>query len=84
MARLEALLEHARDLFACVDVREPDNQLAVLPAEADFDELALSGFAARAVEGLRERAGARGEDAEAARDALALLVRLAAGAQAAG
>jgi len=84
MAQLEAILEHARDVFACVDVWEPDNRLAVLPADGDFDALGLSGFAARAVAGLRERAAATGEDAGAARDALALLVRLAAGAEAAG
>jgi DNA repair exonuclease SbcCD nuclease subunit len=79
MARLEQLLERARDVFACVDVWEPDNRLAVLPADQDFASLGLSGFAARAVDDLRARAG---DDDEAARDALALLVRLAEGAEA--
>jgi DNA repair exonuclease SbcCD nuclease subunit len=77
MARLESILEHARDLFACVDVWEPDNDLVVRPEDADFDALGLSGFAARAVERLRAEAGESGE----ARDALALLVRLAGGAE---
>jgi 3',5'-cyclic AMP phosphodiesterase CpdA len=71
-ARLEALLDRARDLFACVDVAEADSELAVLPEDADFEALGLSGFAAKAVERLRR--AAPGEDA---RDALALLVRLA-------
>jgi len=84
MARLEALLEHARDLFACIDIWEPDNDLAVLPADADFDALGLSGFAARATARLRAQATGAGEAADAARDALALLVRLAASAEPAG
>lgn len=84
MARLEALLEHARDLFACVDVWEPDNDLVVLPADEDFDALALSGFAARAVDTLRERASTSDDAGAVARDALALLVRLAGGVEAAG
>jgi hypothetical protein len=71
-ARLDALLERARDLFACADVAEADSELRVLPDDADFEALALSGFAANAVERLRRAAGD-----EAARDALALLVRLA-------
>jgi DNA repair exonuclease SbcCD nuclease subunit len=84
LAQLEAILERARDVFACVDVWEPDNRLAVLPDAGDFDGLGLAGFAARAVDGLRERAGGHGDDALAARDALALLVRLAAGSGGAG
>lgn len=70
-ARLDAVLERARDLFACVDVWDQEGDLAVIPDDADFEDLSLSGFAARAVERLRR---AEGEDA---RDALALLVRLA-------
>jgi len=79
--RLESILEHARDLFACVDVWEAENDLAILPADADFDALGLSGFAARAVAHLREQAGGANDVGGAARDALALLVRLAAGAE---
>jgi DNA repair exonuclease SbcCD nuclease subunit len=71
-ARLEALLERARDLFAGVDVR--DAALRVAAQEEDLAELGLSGFAARASQRLREAA----ETGDAtARDALALLVRLA-------
>ena len=77
-ARLEAILERARDLFASLELWNPD--LAVRPADADFEGLSLSGFAARALGRLRQQAageGADAADAERARDALALLVRLA-------
>jgi DNA repair exonuclease SbcCD nuclease subunit len=79
-ARLDALLEHARDLFAGLELWNPD--LAVLPADADFEDLALSGFAERALARLRAQARAGGEGAGTARDALALLVRLAGEARA--
>ena len=45
----------------------------VLPEDADFADLELAGFAREALETLRERA----TDDETARNALALLVRLA-------
>lgn len=77
-ARLDSILEHARHLFACVDVPEAGRAVAVLPDDADFEELGLSGFAARAVRRLRSEADA-GEPA--ARDALGLLVRLASGGE---
>jgi hypothetical protein len=73
-ARLEASLAHARDLFAAVTEHQSD--LAILPADADFDTLSLSGFAAASVERLRDMAGDELEGG-AARDPLALLVRLA-------
>jgi hypothetical protein len=75
-ARLDALLERARDLFAGLDVRS--DALRIAAAGADFADLGLAGFAARAV--ARLAAEARGEAANTgvARDALALLVRLAA------
>lgn len=80
-ARLEAVLARARDLFAGLDVR--DGGLRVAAHDRDLDGLALAGFAARAVAKLVEEA--RGEaanaDAGAARDALALLVRLAGAAE---
>lgn len=74
-ARLEALLERARDLFACLELWNPD--LAVLPADSDFEGLGLSGFALRSLEQLRAQVRAGGDDAARAGDALALLVRLA-------
>lgn len=77
-ARLDAALERARDLFACLDVWEPDCDLAVRPDDGDFEALSLSGFAARSVERLRAEARAEsGPAVSEATDALALLVRLA-------
>lgn len=73
-ARLAALLERAEDLFAGVVLR--DDELVVLPDDADFDTLSLSGFAATSVARLREAAQGEAEG-QTARDALALLVRLA-------
>jgi DNA repair exonuclease SbcCD nuclease subunit len=77
-ARLDAIVERAADRFAAVQRWERPGQLAVLPADGDFADLALSGFAKRAVEDLRVRIRGSGEEAGVARDALALLVRLAA------
>jgi DNA repair exonuclease SbcCD nuclease subunit len=80
-ARLDALLDRARDLFAGLDVRSA--ALRVGAHERDLADLALAGFAARAV--ARLDAESRGDTADAgdARNALALLVRLAAGPEAA-
>jgi hypothetical protein len=60
-----------------VERRERGASLAVLPVDADFAELDLSGFGRRAVDDLRARAAGSGDEARVARDALALLVRLA-------
>lgn len=77
-ARLASLLDRARDLFACVDVWEPECDLAVLPDDGDFESLSLSGFASRSVAQLRSHSDAHdATQAQTARDALALLVRLA-------
>lgn len=76
-ARLDQILDHARDLFAAVVPAESGPGLAVVPDDSDFADLALAGFAAVAVALLRERATAPGSESAAARDALALLVRLA-------
>jgi len=82
-ARLEALLAAARDVFAAVEVWEPSTHLATVAADADFEDLGLAGFAAAGAARLRRRAAAAGDEARTARDALALLVRLAGGAEAA-
>ncbi len=74
-ARLEALLERARDLFAGIDVRSAELRIAA--HDGDLSDLALAGFAARAVARLAEEARGTAADAAVARDALALLVRLA-------
>jgi DNA repair exonuclease SbcCD nuclease subunit len=74
---LDALLSRSGELLAALETR--DQGLLPLPDDEDFSGLGFSGFAARAVEKLRAAAASGGEGAGAARDALALLVRLARG-----
>jgi DNA repair exonuclease SbcCD nuclease subunit len=74
-ARLEAILDRARDLFAGLDVRAAE--LRVAAHDGDLEGLALAGFAARATAKLTAAASGDTPDAAVARDALALLVRLA-------
>ena len=76
-AQLDSVLDSARPLFAAVDVWETDGGVVVLPDAADLGEFTLAGFARDALDEL-EAAGRAG-DGEA-RDALALLYRLAKGA----
>lgn len=77
-AMLDELLEEARQLFASVGISEKRSELSVLPQDSDFSDLQLVGFAREALDELRAVASAPGTDAAAARDALALLVRLTA------
>jgi DNA repair exonuclease SbcCD nuclease subunit len=79
-ARLEALLEHEGDLFAAIEQWERHTDLVVRPDDDDFADLRLTGFAAEAVAVLRAGAAGTGPQADAARDALALLVRFASAA----
>lgn len=76
-ARLDALLAHQADLFASLQGWERRIDLVVLPDEADFSGLELTGFARDALDDLRAQAGGDGPDAVVAQDALALLVRMA-------
>ena len=80
-ARLEAMLDRARDLFAGLDVRDGELRVAARDGESRRPR-------ARGLRGARGRAARRGgarrdPDAGAARDALALLVRLAGAPEAA-
>lgn len=75
-ARLEEAEEHARELFAGIVRSGSRSELVVVPDGADFENLALAGFAASAVEKLRTQAQGTGVEQEQAADALALLVRL--------
>jgi DNA repair exonuclease SbcCD nuclease subunit len=77
-AALDACLDRYGRLFAWLGLWERHTDLAVVPADGEFTDLGLGGFAAAAVEELV--ATARAGDAEAADDAqaaLALLLRLA-------
>jgi DNA repair exonuclease SbcCD nuclease subunit len=78
-AALDACLDRYGRLFAWLGLWERHTDLAVVPADGEFTDLGIGGFAAAAVEELV--ATARASDAEAAVDAqaaLALLLRLAA------
>ena len=74
-ARLDSVLEHNADLLAALETWDRHSDLVVIPDDADLDHFGLSGFAHEALFDLREMAES-GEQALAARDALALLYRL--------
>jgi len=70
-------LSAAEDVFGAIDVRE--DELLVLPGDADFADLGFSGFADATVKALRARIDEGGKEGAMARDALMLLLRLARG-----
>jgi DNA repair exonuclease SbcCD nuclease subunit len=72
---LQTHLIAAKDVFAALDVRE--DRLLVVPDDTDFADLGFSGFADAAVQQLRARIEAGGDEGNTARDALMLLLRLA-------
>jgi DNA repair exonuclease SbcCD nuclease subunit len=77
-AALDACLDRYARLFAWLGLWERHTDLAVIPADGEFTDLGIGGFAAAAVEELVVTA--RAGDAESAVDAqaaLALLLRLA-------
>jgi DNA repair exonuclease SbcCD nuclease subunit len=77
-AALDACLDRYGRLFAHLGTWDSHTDLAVVPADGEFTDLGIGGFAAAAVEELV--ATARADDADAAGDAqaaLALLLRLA-------
>lgn len=76
-ARLDDLLEHHIDLFAALETWERRSDLVVVPDDDDMSNLVVSGFAREALEDLAELAESPDERSVAARDAMALLHRLA-------
>ena len=74
-AALQTVLVAAKDLFGALEVHGED--LLVLPDDTDFADVGFSGFADTTVQRLRAAIAAGGDDADAARDALMLLLRLA-------
>jgi DNA repair exonuclease SbcCD nuclease subunit len=72
-AGLDACLDKYSRLFASLRVWDSHSDLAVIPADGEFSDLGIGGFAADAVEELMTAARA---DDETAGDALALLLRL--------
>ncbi|WBP94689.1 exonuclease SbcCD subunit D [Mycolicibacterium neoaurum] len=77
-AELDDCLDRYARLFASLRTWDRHCDLAVLPADGEFDELSIGGFATGAVQELVAAARADGTDADDARSALALLLRLSA------
>ena len=75
-AALDACLDKYARLFAALGPWDKRTDIAVIPADGEFDDLGIGGFAAAAVDELVRTARADGEDADDARAALALLLRL--------
>lgn len=80
-ADLDLCIEKYSRLFAGVDNWERHTELVVMPADEEFDNLGIGGFAADAVDDLKEKACSDGPDAQTARGALALLLRLRKGVE---
>lgn len=76
-ATLDDCLDKYHRLFAALTLWEKQTEIAVLPADGEFDDLGIGGFAASAVDELVAAARGGGADADDARAALALLLRLA-------
>ncbi|BBX62834.1 DNA repair exonuclease [Mycobacterium saskatchewanense] len=76
-AALDACLDKYARLFAWLGLWERHSDLAVVPADGEFTDLGIGGFAAAAVEELVATARADTERAADAQAALALLLRLA-------
>ncbi|MUL46024.1 exonuclease SbcCD subunit D [Mycobacterium sp. CBMA293] len=75
-AALDACLDRYARLFAALTTWERHTDLAVVPADGEFSDLGIGGFAAAAVDELVGTASSDGDDADDARAALALLLRL--------
>ena len=75
-AVLDACLDKYARLFAALVPWDKQTDIAVIPADGEFDDLGIGGFAAAAVDELVGTARSDGEDADDARAALALLLRL--------
>jgi DNA repair exonuclease SbcCD nuclease subunit len=78
-AALDACLDKYARLFAWLGLWERHSDLAVVPADGEFADLGIGGFAASAVEELVATArSGDADDAQDAQGALALLLRLTA------
>ncbi len=75
-AALDACLDKYARLFAALVPWEKQADIAVIPADGEFDDLGIGGFAAAAVDELVTTAQSDGDEADDARAALALLLRL--------
>ncbi|RDH77939.1 exonuclease SbcCD subunit D [Mycolicibacterium moriokaense] len=75
-AALDACLDKYSRLFAALSLWERQSHIAVIPADGEFDNLGIGGFAAAAVDELVTAARTDGDEADDARAALSLLLRL--------
>jgi DNA repair exonuclease SbcCD nuclease subunit len=75
-AALDACLDKYARLFAALGTWDKETHVAVVPADGEFDDLGIGGFAAAAVDELVATARADSARADDARAALALLLRL--------
>jgi DNA repair exonuclease SbcCD nuclease subunit len=76
-AALDACLDRYARLFAALSTWDRETDIAVMPADGEFDDLGIGGFAASAVDELVAAARTDGGEADQARAALGLLLRLA-------
>lgn len=76
-AALDGCLDKYARRFAALSLWERHTDIAVLPADGEFDDLGIGGFAATAVDELIALARSDDQQADDARGALALLLRLA-------
>lgn len=76
MAALDECVAKYSRLFAALTMWDKETDVAVLPAEGEFDDLGVGGFAAAAVDELVTLAAAGGARSEDAQAALALLRRI--------
>ncbi len=81
-AALDACLDRHSRLFAFLGTWDRHTDIAVMPADDEFEDLGIGGFAADAVAELVETARSARAEAGAARGALALLLRLKEGSAA--
>lgn len=75
-AALDACLDKYARRFAALSAWESQTDIVVLPADGEFDDLGIGGFASAAVEELVHTATSDGAQADDARAALGLLLRL--------
>lgn len=82
--RLEGALADAESRVAALERPARHQDVCVRPADGDFSDVPLTGYAAAARDRLQQLADDGGQDADAAVDALALLLRLSRGADTGG
>lgn len=81
-AALDACLDKFARRFAALSTWDSQTDVVVTPADGEFDDLGIGGFASAAVEELVATAKAAGAESDGARAALALLLRLVDGSAA--